>query len=320
MKKVLITDDCHPLLIEGLGQLGYECTFLPDITPEETQRIIGDYEGLIINSKILVGPALLDAAPQLRFVGRLGSGLEIVDLPYAAQRRVAILSSPEGNRNAVAEQALGMLLALANHSLRADREVRAQVWRREANRGFELQGSTLGIIGFGHTGSQFARKLAGLGMRVLAYDKYKKPGYAAEMPWVEETDEGSIQAQAEIISLHLPLTDETYHLVDEAFLKKCQTGVIFVNTARGKCIRLKDLVEALEVGKVGGACLDVFENEKPATFNSTEKIWYNRLYALENVVLSPHVAGWTHQSKQRLAEVLLAKITAILTQGQWKEG
>lgn len=320
MKNVLITDDCHPLLIDGLVQLGYECTFLPDITPEETQRVIADYEGLIINSKILVGPALLDAAPQLRFVGRLGSGMEIVDLPYAAQRGVAVLSSPEGNRNAVAEQALGMLLALANHSLRADREVRALMWRREANRGFELQGKTLGIIGFGHTGSQFARKLAGLGMRVLAYDKYKMPGYAAEMPWVEETDEAMIQAQANIISLHLPLTDETYHLVNEAFIKKCQTGVIFVNTARGKCIRLEDLVEALEVGKVGGACLDVFENEKPATFNSTEKIWYTRLYALENVVLSPHVAGWTHESKQRLAEVLLAKITAVLTQGQWKEG
>ncbi len=320
MKSVLITDDCHPLLLDGLTRLGYECIFLPDITLEETRKVIGQYEGLIINSKILVDRALLDAAPQLRFVGRLGSGMEIVDQPYAAQRGVAVLSSPEGNRNAVAEQALGMLLALANNSLRADREVRAQVWRREANRGFELQGKTLGIIGFGHTGSQFARKLAGLGMQVLAYDKYKTPGYAAEMPWVEETNEARIQAEADIISLHLPLTDETYHLVDQAFIAQCRAGVIYINTARGKCVRLEDLVEALEAGRVGGACLDVFENEKTVTFSPTEKAWYARLYALEKVVLSPHIAGWTHESKQRLAEVLLAKITAVLAQGQWKEG
>lgn len=320
MKSVLITDDCHPLLIDGLTQLGYQCTFLPDITPEETQRVIGGYEGLIINSKILVGPALLDAAPRLRFVGRLGSGMEIVDQPYAARRGVAVLSSPEGNRNAVAEQALGMLLALANHSLRADREVRAQVWRREANRGFELQGKTLGIIGFGHTGSQLARKLVGLGMRVLAYDKYKAPGYAAGLSWVEETDEAGIRAQADIISLHLPLTKETHHLVNQAFIGQCRSGVIFINTARGKCIHTADLVEALEAGRVSGACLDVFENEKPATFSLAEKEGYSRLYALENVVLSPHVAGWTQESKRRLAEVLLAKITAVLTGGQWKEG
>ena len=320
MKRVLITDDCHPLLIDGLTELGYECDFRPDISPEETQRVIGDYEGLIINSKILVRRALLDAADRLRFVGRLGSGMEIVDQPYAAERGVAVLSSPEGNRNAVAEQALGMLLALANHSLRADRELRSQVWRREANRGFELQGRTLGIIGFGHTGSQFARKLAGMDMKVLACDKYKAPGYADGMPWVEETELRHIQTQAEIISLHLPLTAETRHYVDQEFISQCRPGVIFINTSRGQCIRTADLVEALEGGRVGGACLDVFENEKPGTFSETEKSWYARLYALENVVLSPHIAGWTQESKRRLAEVLLTKIAAVPAQDQWKEG
>ncbi|MEO6039481.1 MAG: NAD(P)-dependent oxidoreductase [Saprospiraceae bacterium] len=320
MKRVLITDDCHPLLTEGLTQLGYRCDFLPNISPEETLRVIGDYEGLIINSKILVQRPLLDAAPRLRFVGRLGSGMEIVDQPYAAERGVAVLSSPEGNRNAVAEQALGMLLALANHSLRADREVRHRIWQREANRGFELQGKTLGIIGFGHTGSQFARKLAGLEMSVLAYDKYKLPGYAAGRSWVKETDLADLQAQADIISLHLPLTAETRHLVDRNFISQCRPGLILINTSRGHCIHTADLVEALEAGQVGGACLDVFENEKPATFKEAEKAWYGRLYALENVVLSPHVAGWTHESKRRLAEVLLAKITAVLTEGQWKKG
>lgn len=319
MKSVLITDDCHPLLIDGLTRLGYECRFLPDITLEETRRVIGDYEGLIINSKILVDRDLLDAAPHLRFVGRLGSGMEIVDQAYAAQRGVAVLSSPEGNRNAVAEQALGMLLALANNSLRADREVRNFIWQREANRGFELQGKTLGIIGFGHTGSQFARKLAGMGMRVLAYDKYKAPGYAAEWPWVEESDQATIQAEADIISLHLPLTDETRHLVNRTFIEQCRTGVIFINTARGKCIHTADLVEALEAGSVGGACLDVFENEKPTTFSEAERAWYTRLYTLGNVVLSPHIAGWTHESKQRLAEVLLDKITAVREKNNWQQ-
>ncbi len=320
MKRVLITDDCHPLLTEGLSQLGYTCDFLPDISPEETLRIIGAYAGLIINSKILVQRTLLDAAPQLRFVGRLGSGMEIVDQPYAAERGVAVLSSPEGNRNAVAEQALGMLLALANHSLRADREVRQMVWRREANRGFELQGKVLGIIGFGHTGSQFARKLAGMEMEVLAYDKYKEGGYAAGQPWVKETGLAEIQARAEVISLHLPLTAETRHLVDRDFISQCRPGIIFINTSRGQCIKTADLVEALEAGEVGGACLDVFENEKVATFSVAEKAWYSRLYALENVVLSPHVAGWTQESKRRLAEVLLNKITAVVAPDQLIKG
>ncbi len=320
MKRVLITDDCHPLLTEGLVQLGYTCDFLPDILPEETLSIIGTYEGLIINSKILVQRSLLDAAPGLRFVGRLGSGMEIVDQAYAAERGVAVLSSPEGNRNAVAEQALGMLLALANHSLRADREVRQLVWRREANRGIELGGKTLGIIGFGHTGSQFARKLAGLEMQVLAYDKYKAPGYAAHLSWVKETGLADIQAQADVISLHLPLTGETRHLVDRSFIGECQAGVIFINTARGQCVHTPDLVEGLETGRIGGACLDVFENEKPGTFSEAEKALYTRLYALENVILSPHVAGWTQESKQRLAEVLLAKITAVVADDQLKKG
>jgi D-3-phosphoglycerate dehydrogenase len=185
MGKVLITDDCHSLLREGLEKCGWQCDFVPEISPEETRRIIEDYEGLVINSKILVNRDFLDAAKKLKFVARLGSGMEIVDRVYAAERGVQVWSSPEGNRNAVAEQALGMLLVLANNLLRADREVRQNIWRREANRGWELRGKTIGIIGFGHTGSQFAKKLAGMEMNVLAYDKYKPEGYAAAMPWVQ---------------------------------------------------------------------------------------------------------------------------------------
>jgi len=312
MKKVLITDDCHPLLADGLERLGYTCDFMPDITPENTLNLISDYEGLIINSKILVNRAFLDKAVQLRFVGRLGSGMEIVDRTYAAERGVAVLSSPEGNRNAVAEQALGMLLALMNNLLRSDREVRTDIWRREANRGNELRGKTIGIIGFGHTGSQFARKLASMEMTVLAFDKYKTPGYASEMPGVLESSLSDIQEQADIISLHLPLTAETRHLVDTDFIGRCKNGFILMNTARGACIHTADVVAALEENRIGGACLDVFENEKPQTFSAAEAVMYQRLHALENVVLTPHIAGWTQESKYLLAAILLEKISAVV--------
>lgn len=314
MKRVLITDDCHPVLTDGLTKLGYVCDYLPDISPEETLRVVPQYEGLIINSKILVDRNFLDTAVNLRFVGRLGSGMEIVDRSYAAEKGVAVLSSPEGNRNAVAEQALGMLLVLANNLLRGDREVRQNIWRREANRGFELRGRTIGLIGFGNTGSQFARKLQGMDMQVLANDKYKAPGYAAEMPWVQEVEQKEIQARADIISLHLPLTEETRFLICKEFIQNCKPGFILINTSRGKCVRTQDLIAALESEKIGGACLDVFENEKPATFSADEAEMYNRLHQFENVVFSPHVAGWTHESKRLLGEILLKKITAAIAE------
>jgi len=310
-KLVLITDDCHPLLLEGLERLGFECHFNPNCTPEQVDKIVYAYYGLIVNSKIRVDRVFLNEAINLRFVGRLGSGMEIIDQEYAAQKGITVVSSPEGNRNAVAEQALGMLLALANNLLRADRETRQNLWRRELNRGFELSGRSIGIIGFGHTGSRFAYKLAGMEMTVLAYDKYKTD-YAADMPWVQETDLDTITQHADIISLHLPLAKETRHFVDKAFLKRCKPGVILINTSRGACVNTKDLVEALENKTIGGACIDVFENEKPATYSTEEAGLYRRLYALENVVVSPHIAGWTHESKRKLAEVLLEKIIAVL--------
>lgn len=312
MKSVLITDDCHPILTEGLKTLGFVCDYQPKISPDEVLSRISEYEGLIINSKILVNRHFLDRALKLRFVGRLGSGMEIVDREYAAQKNIAVLGSPEGNRNAVAEQALGMLLALANNLIRGDRELRQNIWQREENRGFELKGRTLGIIGFGHTGSQFARKLQGMEMRVLACDKYKPSGFAAKTPWVEAVELKKIQAEADIISLHLPLTEETQYFVDDFFIQKCKSGFILINTARGKCVKTTDLVAALETGKIGAACLDVFENEKPATFSIEEQALYKRLYTFENVIVSPHVAGWTHESKKQLATILLEKITKAI--------
>ncbi|MEM6966466.1 MAG: NAD(P)-dependent oxidoreductase [Bacteroidota bacterium] len=309
MKKVLVTDGVHPILLEGLAGMGFQCDYHPKISLAQVREMIPDYDGMIINSKILVDKKMLDGAPKLQFVGRLGSGLEIIDLDYAAEKSVKIHSAPEGNRNAVAEQALGMLLALANNFLTADSEVRAKNWQREKNRGFEIMGKTIGLIGFGNTGSQFAKKLSGMDMKVLAYDKYKKE-YANEFPWVQATNLTTIQSQADIISLHLPYTSETYHLVNSNFLKKCKEGVIIINTSRGSVVKTDDLIDALKTQRVGGACLDVFENEKPHTFSDQENKMYAELYDFQNVILSPHVAGWTIESKKRLAEVLLQKIKA----------
>jgi D-3-phosphoglycerate dehydrogenase len=379
-QKILITDDVHPSLLEGFKTAGFDCTYIPKTTDEEVRRIIGDYMGLIVNSKINVDHAMFAAAPKLRFVGRLGSGMEIVDLKAAKAFGVAVLSSPEGNRNAVAEHALGMLLSLSNNLIISDVEVKNFIWQREKNRGFELRGKTIGIIGFGHTGSSFAAKLLGLGMRILVYDKYLPEGYLDKFPFpkasklsyprfdtegvesresktlgqhfdgvnyefstIEAVDLFTIQQEADIISFHLPLTSETKHFADENFFNECAKPAIILNTSRGNVVKTKDLIDALTQKKVIGAALDVFENEKIiATIKEfqisdskfqisdtqpksdipnpkyTEGGYseiiseYKQLFGFSNVIVSPHIAGWTHESKQRMAEVLLHKIFNVL--------
>jgi len=308
--KALITDGVHPLLLEGLEALGYECDYRPKIKLEEVRQLVPDYDGMIINSKILVDKAMLDTATKLKFVGRLGSGMEIVDLDYAAEKGVAIFSAPEGNCNAVGEHALGMLLALANNLRQADKEVRQKIWNREANRGFEIMGKTVGIVGFGHTGSSFASKLQGMGVRILTYDKYKK-NYTMPFPYVTETDMETILNEADIVSFHLPLTDEVQHLVNEDLINRFAKKIILINTSRGRVVKTSALIAELASGKISGACLDVFENEKPKTFTAEEHELYDQLYQFPNVILSPHVAGWTVESKKRLAMVLLDQIIRL---------
>ena len=315
-KKVLITDKVHPKLFSGFEALGFEYDYNPDIRLEEVRTIIQDYDGIIINSKIIVDEGLLDKAVRLKFIGRLGSGMEIINQPYARQKGVAVFSAPEGNSNAVAEHALGMLLAFANNFRKGDREVRQMIWEREANRGFEIMGKTVGIIGFGHTGSQFAKKLAGLGVEVLAYDKYKAAGYALDYGFVKETTMEHIFEAADIVSLHLPLNEETKHLADYDWMTQFKKSIILINTSRGNVIPTSDLIRGLEEGVVRGACLDVFENEKPDSFSDTERSVFEQLYELENVILTPHVAGWTVESLERLAMVLLDKITRFLDETQ----
>ncbi len=305
--KVLVTDGVDTSLLTELEKMGFEVDYQPSITLKDVLDIIQVYTGLIINSKILVDRHFLDKAVKLKFIGRLGSGMEIVDLDYAEKKKVAVFSAPEGNRNAVAEHALGMLLALANKMRVADREVRQFTWNREKNRGFEIMGKTIGIIGFGNTGSTFAQKLSGMNVKVLTYDKYKS-NYAIESNFIRETNMPEIFERADLLSLHLPLTEETKHLVDYNYLKKFNKPIVLINTSRGPVVKTEDLLIYLQKNKNAGACLDVFENEKPAQFSEKEYKIYSELYRLDNVLLTPHVAGWTSESKKRLANVLLRKI------------
>lgn len=305
--KVLITDKAHAALRDGLRMDGYEIESLPEISLQEVHEVIHNYVGIIINSKIKCDKELLDKATQLEFIGRLGSGLEIIDLDYAASKGIAVHNSPEGNCNAVAEHALGMLLALFNNLNRANTQVKSFEWKREQNRGIELAGKTVGIVGFGHTGGSFAKKLEGFDVKVLAYDKYKE-NYTADFDFVEESSPDEIQDQADVISFHLPLTDETHFLVNQDYLMNCKDGVYIINTCRGKVLKLEDLLFALSIKKVAGACLDVFENEKFDTLRLDEKVVLTKLLQLEEVIVSPHIAGWTHESLRKIAESLLLKI------------
>lgn len=307
---VLITDGVHPLLIKGLTAAGYHCTYLPNIDLETTRQLVETYQGLIINSKIIVDRAFLEGAPQLQFIGRLGSGLEIIDLEAAQEHGVAVIRAADGNCDAVAEHALGMLLSLANNLRQADQQVRQLIWEREQNRGWELWGKTIGIVGFGYTGQAFAQRLAGFGMQVLAYDKYKS-NYAQHLPHVQECSMEQLFEEAQILSLHLPATPETKGMANEHYWKKFKKGLVLINTSRGNIVPTQDLLKALEEGQLKGACLDVFENEKPATYNLQQKQLFQQLFQREDILLSPHVAGWTRESKERLAKLLLGRIMAL---------
>lgn len=305
---VLITDSVHPFLISDFKERGWNVTYKPEITYSDVLNCIQDYEGIIINSKINCNKNFIDKALNLKFIGRLGSGKEVVDIPYAESKGIKVHFSPEGNKNAVAEHALGMLLSLANQLNIADLEVRQKIWQREARRGWEISGKTIGIIGFGHTGSQFAKKLQGMEVKVLAYDKYLPKGYSDNFEYVTEVDVHTLLRGSDIISFHLPQAHDTFHFGKHEFFAQCKSGTIIINTSRGSVIDTKSLIDALESGHIAGACLDVFENENPQTFTSEENALYTRLYKMPNVILTPHIAGWTGESKYLLSKVLLEKL------------
>ncbi|MEM9545567.1 MAG: NAD(P)-dependent oxidoreductase [Bacteroidota bacterium] len=307
MAKALITDYVHPNLIIGLEDRGYRVDYDTFTTMDNLADRIDAYELVVINSKIKMFKNIIDLASRLKYICRLGSGLEIIDLEYAKLKGIHVINTPTGNNNAVAEHAMGMLLALSNNLIRADRQVRQSIWKREENRGWELINKTVGIIGFGHTGSQFAKKLSSWELTILSYDKYRED-YGPEWDFVSRVNLEDILKESDVISLHLPLTEETKYLVNEEFINRCKDKVIILNTSRGDVVKTVDLVKALEKGKIGGVCLDVFENEKPHTYSQSEINTYTRLFSMDNVVLSPHVAGWTNESLAKIASVILEKI------------
>ena len=308
-KTILVSDKVHPLLMDGLRAVGMTVDYHPLMSYDEVKSQVKDYDGIVINSKVICDKAFIDSLRQLDFIGRLGSGLDIIDLPYAALKGIEVISSPEGNSNAVAEHVVGMLLGLLANIGCSHQDIQNLSWNRERNRGEEIIGKTIGIIGYGHTGPALASKLVGFDVHVMAYDKYRDHFNGDNN--VEESTLENLVNNADIISIHLPLTEETTDLIDTDFLKKVKHGAIIINTSRGKILDSNALLEALASGHIQGACLDVLENEKPETWNESEKLTYNGLLQRKNVVITPHIAGWTHRSLELIASILLRKICSF---------
>ena len=305
--KILHLDSNHPLLIQQLDDLGFINDEDYTSSKEEIEAKLNSYQGIIIRSRFTIDQQFLDAATNLKFIGRVGAGLENINCDYAEKKGVELIAAPEGNRNAVGEHALGVLLSLMNKLNVADREVRQGKWLREDNRGVELDGKTVGLIGYGNMGKAFAKKLRGFDVTVLCYDI--KPDVGDEI--CTQVSLKELQAKADIVSLHTPQTPLTLNMVNSKFIKQFSKPFWFLNTARGKSVVTKDLVDALKTGKILGAGLDVLEYEKTSfenLFSLELPKAFQYLIQAENVLLTPHVAGWTVESKEKLAQTIVDKI------------
>jgi D-3-phosphoglycerate dehydrogenase len=305
--KILFIDSVHPLIREELTGMGFQCDLFPDYKRPEFLSIADQYIGMIIRSKINLDKEFLDRAAKLKFIGRVGAGMESIDVDYATSKGIRCLNSPEGNRDAVGEHSLGMLLSLMNNLNRADHQVRTGTWNREGNRGMEVKGKTVGIIGYGNMGSAFAQRLKGFDATVISYDKYKM-GYSDGN--TRETTLEEVFEKSDILSLHVPLTAETTFMVNDAFLLKFRKNIWLINTSRGPVLKTADLVKHIKSGKVKGAALDVLEYED-ASFEMISGKMPEELEFLmksDKVILTPHIAGWTQESNVRLAQVLVEKI------------
>jgi D-3-phosphoglycerate dehydrogenase len=306
--KILFADSNHPILYEVLLQAGHECDLFWEKSAEELKKILPQYDALVLRSKFPLTKELLEQCPKLKVIGRVGAGMENIDVEFAKSKGIKCVSAPEGNRDALGEHALAMLLMLFNNLKKADAEVRKHIWIRAENRGREITGKTVGIIGYGHMGSSFAGKLRGFDCKVLAYDKYKK-NFGTDL--VTEAAMEDLFENCDIVSLHVPQTSETIHMVNDEFIAKFKKPFYLINTARGKCVETESLVKALERGKILGACLDVLEYESTSfeSFDS-KNIAAAHQYILnsDKVILSPHIGGWTHESNYKMSKLIAERM------------
>jgi D-3-phosphoglycerate dehydrogenase len=305
MKKIIVTAKTHPYLIEHLTQKGYNVLYNKNMNYETLFKEIKDAYGVITTTSILFDKAMIDEAKQIQWLGRLGSGMEHIDVEYATSKGIKCISSPEGNCNAVAEMALGMLLNLLRNITTSSQEVKQLIWKRDENRGTELRGKTVAIIGFGHTGSAFAKLLEPFGVKLLAYDKYKN-GFGNH--FVNESNLQEIFDEADVVSFHLPLTNEVKYFANVSFFNQFKKNIIILNTSRGEVVKTDDLIKSLCSKKVLACGLDVLENEKLSSLSSIQKNQLTTLLSMPNVLITPHIAGYTHEALLNMGRVLLQKL------------